>query len=675
MGLNKRLSFLAFGFILYRLFTFSHAYAQTNEMDTVAVYGAKNTLQVQSPVPVQILTSQELQGLNSLSLADATRFLSGVQLKDYGGVGGLKTINVRSMGANHTQVFLDGIAIGNMQNGQVDLGKFSLENIEEISLYSGDRQRLLQPAKSFASASYMYLQSKTPKFQEGKPVNLSFGFKSGSFALINPSLLFEKKINNHLNATVSTEYMQASGRYKFRLQDPNYDTTAVRENADIRAFRAESTLSGTWLSGDWRSHVYLYTSDRGLPEAIVANRLKPTEPDKGQRQKDRNIFLQSSYRKEFERYSFLANAKYANDYTHYLNPNIIRIEGPLANDFLQQEVFLSLANRYQVNTQWHLSLSTDWQWNKLDANLDDFAYPTRFTTLVSLTSLYEVNRFIVQSNLLATLVQDHAEYGPAGGRKRRLSPAISLSLQPFEYPDFRIRAFYKDIFRMPTFNDLYYTDVGNTLLKPEQVSQFNLGATYIKSLPGKIRQVSVQTDAYYHTISDKIIATPANNQFRWIMYNLDRVKTKGVEALAKVVYQASEKFNATASLRYNLEEALNITDEQTDHQAINRGEQVPYIPKHSGSLTLQMYYRRFRLNYSFLYTGERYSQAANRSENYLQPWYTHDMSIGKEDLAFVKKIKLNLMLEINNFFNQPYEVVTNFPMPGRNFRLRVSLKY
>src|SRR5690606_7010372 len=197
----------------------------------------------------------------------ATRFLSGVQLKDYGGVGGLKTINVRSMGSSHTQVLLDGIAVGNMQNGQVDLGKYSLENIEQISLYNGDRQALLQPAKSFASASYMYLQSKTPQFKEGKDYNLTAGLKHGSFDLINPSLLVERKINENLNAAISTEYIQASGKYKFRLQDPNYDTVAYRENADIKAFRAESIINGKWLSGDWRSHVYIYSSDRGLPDA------------------------------------------------------------------------------------------------------------------------------------------------------------------------------------------------------------------------------------------------------------------------------------------------------------------------------------------------------------------------------------------------------------------------
>ena len=58
-------------------------------------------------------------------MADALRFFAGVQLKDYGGVGGIKTVNIRSMGTNHVGVFYDGIQLSNAQNGQVDLGMFS----------------------------------------------------------------------------------------------------------------------------------------------------------------------------------------------------------------------------------------------------------------------------------------------------------------------------------------------------------------------------------------------------------------------------------------------------------------------------------------------------------------------------------------------------------------------
>ena len=92
---------------------------------------------VEDIIPAQVLNGDELRRLNSNSVADALRYFSGVQVKDYGGVGGIKTVNIRSMGTNHTGVVYDGVELGNAQNGQIDLGQFSLDNIESLSLYNG----------------------------------------------------------------------------------------------------------------------------------------------------------------------------------------------------------------------------------------------------------------------------------------------------------------------------------------------------------------------------------------------------------------------------------------------------------------------------------------------------------------------------------------------------------
>jgi vitamin B12 transporter len=92
-------------------------------LNEVLLTTSKREFKLESPMPVQILSGKQLEKLNSLSVADAVRYFSGVQLKDYGGIGGLKTINVRSLGSAHTAVFYDGMTVGNAQNGQVDLGK------------------------------------------------------------------------------------------------------------------------------------------------------------------------------------------------------------------------------------------------------------------------------------------------------------------------------------------------------------------------------------------------------------------------------------------------------------------------------------------------------------------------------------------------------------------------
>ncbi|MDR0757713.1 MAG: TonB-dependent receptor plug domain-containing protein, partial [Tannerella sp.] len=130
-------------------------------------------------IPSQRLAGEKLEALSSFSVADAVRYFSGIQIKDYGGIGGLKTVDVRSMGTNHTGVFYDGIQLGNAQNGQIDLGKFSLDNVEEISLYNGQKSEIFQPARDFGSAASIYLRTRRPHFETGERTHVRAIFRTG----------------------------------------------------------------------------------------------------------------------------------------------------------------------------------------------------------------------------------------------------------------------------------------------------------------------------------------------------------------------------------------------------------------------------------------------------------------------------------------------------------------
>ena len=56
-------------------------------------------------IPSQTLGGERIEALRSHSVADALRYFSGIQVKDYGGGGGVKTVDMRSMGTNHMGVF------------------------------------------------------------------------------------------------------------------------------------------------------------------------------------------------------------------------------------------------------------------------------------------------------------------------------------------------------------------------------------------------------------------------------------------------------------------------------------------------------------------------------------------------------------------------------------------
>ncbi|MBB6271991.1 outer membrane cobalamin receptor [Pedobacter cryoconitis] len=638
---------------------------KADELKEVSIRAVKLGKRQLSASPLQILSGKDLERIGSLSVADAIRFFSGVQLKDYGGIGGLKTINVRSMGTNHTAVFYDGVQLGNAQNGQVDLGKFSLDNIEEIELYNGQKSTIFQSARGFASGSSIYLNTKRPEFENGQTDHLKASVKGGSFGLINPSVLWQHKISDAVSASFSTEYKNANGRYKFRYTNGVYDTTLVRKNADIETMRVEAGLNGKLPdSSTWTAKVYFYKDNQGLPGAIVNNVY-----DFSQRLWNENFFAQAAYKKEAGRYNLIVATKFANDYSRYLNPDYVKEDGLLNNIYKQREFYLSVANRYKINSFWDVVLSGDYQRNTLDANLERFPYPTRNTLLTALATQIHFEKIDIQANLLNTYVNDKVEKYFSAGNKHMLSPTVMVSWQPFDQKEFRIRSFYKNIFRMPTFNDLYYTQIGNTFLKPEYTKQYDLGVTYIKAFEGKLlQQVSVQTDAYYNTVKDKIVAVPGANLFRWSMQNIGRVQIKGLDVNVQTAWKVTDNLLLNTGLTYTYQQALNVTNVN-----LNYRDQIPYIPLNSGSFLLGADWRNFAMNYSYIYTSERYDQSANNHNNYVPAWYTHDIAF--HYTKTINKERFRLSAEVNNLLNQYYDVITNFPMPGRSYRFTLAYSY
>ena len=639
--------------------------SKINQLKEVQINFQKLSRRQTSSTPLQILSGSDLEKLNSLSVADAVRFFSGVQLKDYGGIGGLKTINVRSMGTNHTAVFYDGIQLANAQNGQVDLGKFSLDNIEEIELYNGQKSNIFQSAKSFASGSSLYLKAKQPDFSDGSNQKIRATVKAGSFGLINPSVLWQRKISKNVYGSLSAEYKNANGRYKFRSTNGVYDTTFVRRDGDIETARLELGLNGTLAdSSEWKVRFYGYKDHQGLPGAIINN-----VSSFSQRLWNRNFFMQSSYEKWIGKYSVMATLKYSNDDQRYLNPDIVTDEGLQENNFHNQEVYISLANKFELAKFWDIVLSADYQLSDLNADLYRFSYPTRNTVLTALATQFRFAKLDIQANLLSTLLHDGVLIGPNSYRKNELTPTLMASWQPFNQEGFRLRAFYKSIFRMPTFNDLYYTFYGFNVLKPEYTKQYDLGFTYIKDYTAQLfSQISIQTDFYFNRVKDKIIAVPGNNLAIWSMRNIGMVEIKGLDLNVQSAWQLTSYFKLSTGITYTYQEAIDAGKTSASYK-----DQIPYTPQHSGSLLINGSYKKVAANYSFIYTGERYDQSANTIYNYVRPWYTHDFAIHYN--ATINRKALRLTTEVNNLFNQDYEVVTNFPMPGRSYRFTLTYNY
>jgi hypothetical protein len=661
---------LSGGILLPVLAGASELFSEKAETDTVLHLGevmVTGRRPADDIIPAQTLSGKELQRLNSNSVADALRYFSGVQVKDYGGVGGIKTVNIRSMGTNHTGVVYDGIELGNAQNGVIDLGQFSLDNMEEISLYNGQKSKILQPAKDFGTAGTIYMRTRAPRFDEGETYHARGTLRFGSFDLINPSALVELKLSDRVSAQLSAEWINSSGKYKFRYRRVNpegkvaYDTTAVRQNGDINATRLELNVNGTLRNGSWNVKAYNYNSERGVPGAIVNNVWR-----RGERVWDNNSFIQGRYTAKHGKWTMLNNAKYAFYRTHYVNNDATQIE--IDNLYKQKELYLSTAHEYSITDFWEASASYDFMWNALDTDITGFSKPDRFSNYLSIATSFDFGRIKMQGSLLGTLIHDNIQGEPSPDNQKALSPALFISGNPLRNEDFSLRFFYKKSFRMPTFNDLYYADMGNSSLNPERVTQYNLGAMYDHVDWGFLRGVRLSVDCYYNRVKDKIVAYPKGQQFRWTMLNLGLVDIKGVDVSGQVSINPVDQLVVTGRLQYTFQQAIDITNPADSYYR----DQIPYIPRHSGSAVLNLQWRGWGLNYSWIYVGERYNQQENIIYNYTQPWYTSDLSLSK-DFSF-GKFSMRALVEVNNLLSQDYDVILNYPMPKRNFKVTLTVE-
>ena len=627
-------------YIILLFFIAISTHAQTSRLDSVhtirdvAVVGVRPHYLT----PSQTLSGAALQNLSTTSVADALKYFSGVQIKDYGGLGGLKTVNVRSLGSQHVGVYLDGIRITNAQNGQIDLGRYSLSNMESVALYNANRNERLQSASEYASAATVYLQTRRPD-----STALAVEYGTGSFGLQKLKTYFS--FRNIL--FVDAEYQRTDGGYPFRFQSASEDTVGKRRNSDISFYRLEA--AGFYKG--FTAHAYFYSSERGLPGPVV--RRLSDQWDSTDRQWDRNFFLQATYRHTWGSFALKTNLKYAYDWLRYLqDPSTNAAAMHCDNHYRQQDLYASVAAAW--NTSWlSLTASTDLRWSDLTTNVYRSAYVYRLDSKSLLSAIASYRGFEGNIALLYTHIGDHsARTAQNAAALSRLTP---MFLASWHRRAFTVRAFHKRIFRAPTLNDLYYTLVGNAQLRPEYTSQFDLGGDY------KDRHLHLALDAYYNRIEDKIVAIPMKSQFRWSMGNFGLVKSLGLSATAG--YDRTwGRFSLNANANYTCQ---RDRDYSSPHDPEYRNT-IPYSPLHSASLIVDLAYDGWSLCTSWLYTGDRFALLSNNRDDLLGAWQTVDLKLNKR--FRIRRHYVQATVECNNLCDSRHEVVKRYPMPGRNWK-------
>ena len=598
----------------------------------------------------QELSGTDLQSLSTTSIADALKYFAGVQIKDFGGLGGLKTVNVRSLGAQHVGVYIDGIRITNAQNGTVDLGKYSLSTLESVSLYNANKLDVCQSASEYASGATVYMRTRRPTND-----SLTVTARWASFHT------YLGRINAQFShkgwcGFVDGEYLNSRGDYPFRYKSQYEDTVGRRANSDIRYGRAEAAL----FKGGFSSHLYYYQSERGCPGGIV-RRLSDKYTNVG-REWDRDCFVQASYRRAFtDKFQMKINTKYAFEYLRYCtdypeNQNTARVN----NHYRQHDAYLAVSGAY-LPVRWiSVNVGYDARMSWLDADLKMFRPVRRADQKAVVATQLNYRGARLAASVLYQHYKDHTILkAGAADPLSRLTPAISVG---YTLREFIFKAWYKSIFRAPTLNDLYYTQAGNRNLKPEFTKQFDIGIEYHFDAPHWM--ASVQADVYENHIDNRIVCLPVKGTYTWSMMNYGETFCRGLNATASGRYMNGPwNFSLLTSLTWQRD--LNRTDPE-DSETYNKP--ICYSPTLSFGITGIVAWKYISLTVSELHVGDRMWSYAD-PEDILTPYNNVDLKLS------VHRYRTLLTFEINDLFDVQYEHVPRYPMPGRNFKVTVTYSF
>jgi vitamin B12 transporter len=638
----------------------------TRTLKGVTITAEKKTNNYTAIVPVQILNHEALQEINAENIAEASKYFSGVLIKDYGGVGGLKSISVRSLGGLNTGLVYDGITIADAQTGQVDLSKFSTTFVQSLELDQANPPAILIPARIYSSASVLSFTSNSFNTINFVQKKWTVGVDAGSFGLWQPYAGLYLPVSNSMIVSTNAEATWSKGNYPYYVENGTFSHKAYRTNSDLKSFQGEINVVNRFAdSSTLQTKIWGYNSERGLPGSIIFfNDIAV------QRLEDKDYFIQSRYLKKFKSaISILVSAKYSSMYSRYTDPNFLNNAGGLDDRYTQNEFYGSIAMSYKVGKYFSISLSSDAALTTLKANIQNFATPTRTSLWNNLSIQFIKSHWQLSASLLNTNISDKTKNGKPATTENKFTPTLQAGYKAAPESPFLFRVFYKNIFRMPTFNDLYYTyNINvNPKLQPEYSSQYDAGITYTKNLTSVFRQISFSIDGYYNNIKDKIIAVPSQNLFIWTIENLGKVKITGIDLNA----EAKGKFNANSGwsgrVALTWQEALDVTDPSGSEYK----NEIPYTPNYSGSAMVVYNLKNWSAGYSILFSGKRYALGENDPSNELPEWNTQDIYLSRQ--IKTRNFLANLKGEVNNIFNAYYDVIHYYPMPGRSFKLSITI--
>lgn len=627
------------------------------------------------------LDSLALKENVALSMADVLTFNSSVFVKSYGRAT-LSTVSFRGTSPSHTQVTWNGMRINNPMLGMTDFST--------IPSYFVDQATLLHGTSSVSDAGGglggLVRLATAPPTEPGLHVRYVQGV--GSFRTFD-EFAHLAYANDRWSLSTRIAYSSSPNDYKFVNHDKKVNVYDEAHHIVSQYHPVERNRSGAFKDFHLLQEAYCHTreGDRWGTSIWYVNsnrELAMLSTDYGHaadfenRQREQTLRAVMSWNRNDQNWKTEARGGYvhtwmAYDYRRETTPGLWAV---MTRSRSKVNTFYG-----QMNGEYSPSHSL---YFTADASVHQHFVRSQDKNVI----LQDGNRAIVGYD------QGRTELSASASAKWQPVKPIGLSLVlrqemfgnawavpiPALFADGRISKKGNVILKMsisrnhrfPTLNDLYFLPGGNPDLRPERGWSYDGGISFDVARKGTFPfSISGSLTGFDSHIDDWILWLPTTKGF-FSPRNVKSVHAYGMETRLHASLAPLPHGLLSLNASYSYTPSLNESA-PTSPADQSVGKQLPYVPRHSASLTARMDWRTWAFLYKWAYYSERHTMTSNDHSltGYLPPYFMSNVSLEKS-LA-LKPANIQLKLAVNNLFDEDYLSVLSRPMPGRNFELFVSV--
>lgn len=597
--------------------------------------------------------------LTSFSVGNLLASKPGIFTKSYGSEGSLQTISIRGGGSEYTSVFINGINYNNSLNGVFDFSKFSADEITEIIIKKGND---FEPLNNNSFGGVIELNP----FEKNDTLKSLIKLQAGSFGYQGLQLKSSGSISKTYYKIIFS-HKSAKNNYEYTFNNES----SVRKNSDVNQNSINLALINQLIVVGKpvliNSFFSVLDKKLGLPNFVSSNR----HYDSGTREQEKT-------------FSYSANSKFFIATNAYLNgifgiyQNKLSIDDPLLSinlrtrnfslndnsinskiflNFFIGKFFINIGSAFIVENFEKLEIKENQGASKENLNRKSISsnfkvrYDYHFTDDLSFTS-----SFLASYNFIS----NHYETTQKIYEFPNLRVGLSFKLKRLNITSYANAGIGT---RIPNFYEYSFSklsSLSNRELEPEKIINYEIGTNF------ETENFSIECNYFNFDVQNKIIWKPQRVAF-FSPINSGKINSSGIE-LSVDNFKLSKSFSISAN--YTLTNAVKKSQLSQNDNSFNK--QLPYIPKHKVSVSLNYISKILDVDFSSNYYSRRFITEDNDKLFSLDPVIISNLS-STFHLSF-EQLKFNFQISIQNLFNTSYQLIQSFPMPGREYRLTIQME-